>query len=86
MKFFHLVASLFLSYSPPSFQALYAAGEAKLGTDESRFNSILAVQSYEQLRVVFEEYQKVSKHTIEQAISSEMSGDLKDGMLAIGKA
>ena len=67
------------------FQALYEAGEKKLGTDESRFNAILAVQSYEQLNVVFDEYQKISRHSIEQAIKSEMSGDLKDGMLAIGK-
>ena len=29
---------------------------------------------------------QISKRTMEKAIASEMSGDLKDGMLAIGKS
>jgi len=66
-------------------EALYEAGEAKLGTDESRFNAILASQSYEQLRVVFHEYSQISKHNIEQVIASEFSGDVKDGLLAVAK-
>lgn len=66
-------------------KALYEAGEAKLGTDESRFNAILASQNYDQLRVVFHEYNQISKHTIEQVISNEFSGDIKNGMLAIAK-
>lgn len=66
-------------------KALYEAGEAKWGTDESKFNQILAAQSYDQLRLVFQEYSNLSKKTIEQAIKSEMSGDLEKGMLAIAK-
>ena len=46
---------------------------------------ILASQSYEQCRAVFDEYTKVSQHDIEQAIKREMSGDLATGMLTIGK-
>uniref|UniRef100_F1KZ37 Annexin n=1 Tax=Ascaris suum TaxID=6253 RepID=F1KZ37_ASCSU len=64
-------------------RALYRAGEQRLGTDESCFNAILAAQNYAQLRLVFQEYQKVSKHTIEKAIEAEFSGDIKDGLLAI---
>ncbi|BFZ03025.1 hypothetical protein BsWGS_06064 [Bradybaena similaris] len=64
-------------------QRLYQAGERRWGTDENTFNMILASQSYEQLRAVFDEYGRVSNHDIEQAIKSEMSGDLSTGMLSI---
>lgn len=64
-------------------KALYDAGEKKLGTDESTFNSILAARSYAQLRVTFDEYSKLCKYSIEQSIKREMSGDLEKGMLTI---
>lgn len=67
------------------FQRMYQSGEARWGTDESMFNRILCLQSYPQLRACFQEYHKVSKRTIEQAIKSEMSGNLELGMLAIGQ-
>jgi annexin A7/11 len=64
---------------------LYRAGEQRLGTDESCFNAILASQNHAQLRLVFEEYQKITKHSIEKAIESEFSSDIRDGLLAICK-
>ncbi|KAH9504009.1 Annexin A7, partial [Bulinus truncatus] len=64
-------------------QRLYEAGEKRWGTDENTFNMILASQSYEQCRAVFDEYGHVSKHDIEQAIRNEMSGDLSSGMCTI---
>ncbi|KAK3801946.1 hypothetical protein RRG08_064540 [Elysia crispata] len=64
-------------------QALFNAGERRWGTDENKFNMILASQSYEQCRAVFQEYTKVSQRDIEQSIKSEMSGDLATGMLTI---
>eukprot|EP00112_Aurelia_sp_Birch-Aquarium-sp1_P021920 Seg6005.1 transcript_id=Seg6005.1/GoldUCD/mRNA.D3Y31 product="Annexin A7" protein_id=Seg6005.1/GoldUCD/D3Y31 len=66
-------------------QELYKAGEARWGTDETRFNVILASRSYPQLRATFEEYRKICKHSIEQSIDREMSGDLKKGMLTVVK-
>lgn len=62
---------------------LYNAGEKRWGTDEAVFNSILALQSYSQLRAVFNMYVKVANKDIEDSIKSEMSGDLEAGMLAI---
>uniref|UniRef100_A0AC34Q614 Annexin n=1 Tax=Panagrolaimus sp. JU765 TaxID=591449 RepID=A0AC34Q614_9BILA len=65
---------------------LYRAGEQRLGTDESCFNAILASQNMYQLRMVFDEYQKVTKHSIEKAIETEFSGDIRDGLLAVVKS
>lgn len=66
-------------------EALYNAGEGKLGTDEEIFNKILAHENFNQLRRMFEEYKEVSGNTIEQAIKHELDGELKDAMLAIGE-
>ncbi|KAI1729746.1 annexin domain-containing protein [Ditylenchus destructor] len=70
-------------------RALYRAGEQRLGTDETTFNAILASQNFHQLRMVFDEYQNVSDHTIEHAIQAEFSSDIsdvRDGLLAIVKS
>lgn len=62
---------------------LYAAGEAKLGTDEEVFNRIMAHSSFAQLRLVFDEYKELSGQTIEQAIEHEIDGELKDAIMAL---
>ncbi|KXJ26438.1 annexin A5 [Exaiptasia diaphana] len=64
-------------------EELYKAGEARWGTDESKFNSILASRSYAQLRATFDEYAKICKYDIEESIKREMSGDLKDAMVSV---
>ncbi|WAQ96376.1 ANXA7-like protein [Mya arenaria] len=66
-------------------QALHQAGEKRWGTDESSFNAIFASQSFEQLRAVFDAYTRVAGRDIEQAVKSEMSGNLEIGIRAIIK-
>ncbi|KAE8591388.1 hypothetical protein XENTR_v10018435 [Xenopus tropicalis] len=66
-------------------QELYAAGENRLGTDESKFNAILCTRSRAHLNAVFSEYQRMCNRDIEKSICREMSGNLENGMLAVVK-
>ncbi|KAG7511698.1 annexin A5-like isoform X2 [Solea senegalensis] len=74
-----------VSLAKQDAQALYAAGENKLGTDESKFNAILCARSKPHLRAVFMEYQQMCGRDIEKSIVREMSGDLESGMVAVVK-
>ena len=64
---------------------LHDAGEKRWGTDESRFNQVLALRSFQQLRATFDAYQRIAHRDIVSSISREMSGDLKMGMQAVIK-
>ncbi|KAL3316601.1 Annexin A6 [Cichlidogyrus casuarinus] len=66
-------------------ESLLAAGEKKQGTDESKFVEVIMSNSYPHLRAVFEEYEKMSKNTMEEALKKEMSGHLLRAFLTIGK-
>ena len=41
-------------------------------------------RSFAHLRAIFQEYAKISEKDIEDVIKSEMSGDIKKGMLTVG--
>uniref|UniRef100_A0A8C9SHU8 Annexin n=1 Tax=Scleropages formosus TaxID=113540 RepID=A0A8C9SHU8_SCLFO len=69
----------------PSSQDLFAAGEAKVGTDEEKFINILGNRSFEHLRKVFEAYMKLSGYEIEESIQRETSGSLRSLLLAVAK-
>ncbi|KAF8563518.1 hypothetical protein P879_08701 [Paragonimus westermani] len=64
-------------------RALYDAGEKQLGTDESVFNRILVSKSEAHVRAVLDAYSSVGKKDIEEALKSEMHGDLLRSFLAI---
>uniref|UniRef100_A0A674ASS1 Annexin n=1 Tax=Salmo trutta TaxID=8032 RepID=A0A674ASS1_SALTR len=74
-----------ISVAKQDAQALYAAGENKVGTDESKFNAILCSRSKSHLRAVFHEYQQMCGRDLEKSIDREMSGDLESGMVAVVK-
>nr|CAH0103271.1 unnamed protein product [Daphnia galeata] len=54
---------------------LFKAGAAKIGTDESVFNSIFASRSWPHLRQVIIEYHEMHGHTLEHAVMSEFSAN-----------
>ncbi|XP_014217939.1 annexin B9-like, partial [Copidosoma floridanum] len=64
---------------------LLQAGEIRFGTDESAFNAILVQRNIPQLHMIFNEYQNITGHDIEEAIKNEFSGDIEKGLLAIVK-
>ncbi|CAN9504892.1 unnamed protein product [Ophioblennius macclurei] len=64
---------------------IFEAGEARWGTDEVKFLTVLCVRNRKHLLRVFDEYQKISGRDIEESIKREMSGSLEDVFLAIVK-
>jgi annexin A7/11 len=67
-------------------EALYRAGEGRLGTDESAFISILCGRPETHLRQVFEQYQRKYGHSMEKVIKSEFSGDIKRALIGLVKS
>jgi len=64
-------------------QEILDAGENCWGTDESVFNRIFALRSYEQLREIFSAYLELTGNDIEEAIREEMSNEEKDAFLTL---
>ncbi|XP_078613924.1 annexin A6-like [Branchiostoma floridae x Branchiostoma japonicum] len=62
---------------------IYDAGEGQRGTDESKFNSVLALRSFPHLRVMFDKYLELSGNSIDNMIDEECDGAIKDGYMAI---
>lgn len=58
--------------------ALFEAGEAMCGTDESTFSYILAHRNYMQLQATFKAYESLSGTDILDTIDAEAGGTLKD--------
>ncbi|NXU81291.1 ANXA6 protein, partial [Oreotrochilus melanogaster] len=69
----------------PSIKDLLEAGELKWGTDEAQFIYILGRRGKQHLRLVFDEYMKISGKPIERSIRAELSGDFEKLMLAVVK-
>ena len=61
------------------------AGVASFGTDECTFNKVLCLRNWPQLRATFKAYKAKTSRDIEDDITNETSGHLRDGYLAIGR-
>lgn len=55
---------------------LLRAGELRAGTDESTFNMIFCQRNYGQIKLICDEYQRMTGHGLEKAIRNEFSGDI----------
>lgn len=64
-------------------QSLRDAGVGRIGTDESEFNRILCLHSYSQIKLIAQEYEKLTGHTLEKDIKKEFSGDIEDALVAV---
>lgn len=64
-------------------QLLVNAGVGRWGTDESEFNRILCTRNFSQLKLIAQEYEKLTGNTLEKDIKKEFSGDAEDGMVAV---
>ncbi|KAH6676911.1 hypothetical protein F5X68DRAFT_278121 [Plectosphaerella plurivora] len=60
---------------------LYRAGEAKLGTDEMIFCSILSTRNDNQIRAIAYAYQQKFRKNLEDVVKSEFSGHMEDALL-----
>ncbi|GCC35348.1 hypothetical protein chiPu_0013831, partial [Chiloscyllium punctatum] len=53
------------------------------GSMESKFISILCMRSYPHLKRVFQDYIKLTNRDIEQTIKNDISGDVRNALIAI---
>jgi len=66
-------------------EQLYKAGEGKLGTDETTFTEIFTSRSPAFLKRVSYHYAAKHKHSLEQAVKKETSGDYESILCALLK-
>ncbi|ELT99148.1 hypothetical protein CAPTEDRAFT_142033, partial [Capitella teleta] len=64
---------------------IYNAGEGQRGTDDTAINAILCLRSYSQLLAMFDKFQEIAGKDTAASIDKAVSGDLRDGYLAIIK-
>lgn len=74
-----------MKFAAANAEVMCGNGGTNFGMNEDAFSAILATESFDQLRRIFDEYQKVSKQTMHQGIRYSMSGGIAKAMLAIGE-
>ena len=66
-------------------EAIFKAGEGRMGTDEKTFINILTTRPEAHLRNVFEFYQKRHQKDILEAIKNEFGGDAAKALTAVAE-
>lgn len=74
-----------LQFARGNAEVMKGKGDTQFGMNEEAFSAILATESFDQLRRIFDEYQKVCKKTMQQGIRYSMSGGIAQAMLAVGE-
>lgn len=64
---------------------LHSTGKLRLGINGEKLNEIMALDSLDQLRLLFDEYKKLTNQSIHMAIRHSVEGELARALLAIGK-
>ncbi|XP_016402942.1 annexin A1-like, partial [Sinocyclocheilus rhinocerous] len=67
-------------------QALFEAGENRVGTVCSVLIDVLTTRSETQLCKIFQHYGKYSKQGLAKVLESELHGDLEDCLMALVKS
>ncbi|CAL8104891.1 unnamed protein product [Orchesella dallaii] len=66
-------------------ETIFNAETNAWSTETKIFMRLLTHEPYTQLRLIFDEYRKISGQSMEEAITTEFSGDLRNAMLTIVK-
>lgn len=64
-------------------QALYNAGEGKIGTNEKVFIDILSTRSFPQLYTINQCYSQLTQHSLEHGIAKETSFNFKKALITL---
>jgi predicted transcriptional regulator len=64
-------------------EALYKAGEGKMGTDEKLFIQIFTGRAYNQIGEIAHQYEQLGKKTLNAAIDSEFNGSIQKALQTI---
>lgn len=65
---------------------LFAAGEARMGTDEAVFVEVFTTHSFPVLRAIFDQYAKLCDYDIAKSIKRETSMNFKRALVTIVRA
>lgn len=66
-------------------EALYKAGEGRIGTDEPTFNKIFALRSPKEVVCICNCYKQIYNRSLLEAIGKEYSGDIKELLITVIK-
>jgi len=74
------------TYESIKNQTIFSVSERNAWSTERKiFMRLLTHEPVEQLRIIFDEYRRMSGQSMQESIQTEFSGDLRNAMLTIGE-